>query len=71
MEKIPAIVFFRPKLDSFFNLENAEELITLEYGGKFFYPSIVEYLKEMSAQYVSFMKPMRQIHSSIDLEGLS
>ena len=59
LEKIPAIVFFRPKMDSFFNLDNSENLISVEYGGKFFYQAIVGFLEEMRSEYVSFMKQVR------------
>jgi hypothetical protein len=35
--KIPSIVFIRPKMDSFFNIDQAESMITVEYAGRFFY----------------------------------
>jgi hypothetical protein len=58
VNRLPALVFVRPKMDSFFEVENAENLITVEYGGKFFYQDIVKFLEEMRNKYVSFMKPV-------------
>lgn len=37
INRIPALVFIRPKMDTFFEIDNAESLITVEYTGRFFY----------------------------------
>ena len=37
LNRIPAIMFFRPKMDSFFDLDNSENLVSVEYAGKFFF----------------------------------
>lgn len=59
IKRIPALVFMRPKMDTFFDVENAENLITVEYGGRFFYQEIVEFANDMRRKYVSFMKPVQ------------
>lgn len=58
-------------MDSFFNLDNSENLISVEYGGKFFYQAIVGFLEEMKSEYVSFMKPVQEITSSEALNRLN
>ena len=71
LEKIPAIVFFRPKMDTFFNLDNSENLVSVEYGGKFFFQAIVGFLEEMRSEYVSFMRQVQPIQSNQDLKDIN
>jgi len=68
IEKIPKLVFLYPKMEDFIN-DGTEPTQLIEYGGRFHFESIKEFLDAMIKEQVRFLKDIPEIQSQAQFEA--